>query len=169
MAHHTTATVRDAHHIDGEVWTRGRNAISFIALISWVAAIAGFFLFPERFFQSYLLGFVYSVFLVLGGTFFVMTMFLAGAAWSVTMRRIAENIMITIPLGLVLFIPIALGMHHIYEWSHAEVVARDHLLQEKSAFLNPQGFIIRGIIYFALWSLWAWRIYANSNKQDKNR
>jgi hypothetical protein len=167
MVHHTATAARDTYHLDGEAWARGRNAISFIALISWIAAIAGFFLSPERFFQSYTLGFVCAVFLVLGSMFFLMTFYLAGAAWSVPMRRIAENIMITIPLGLVLFLPIAFGIHEIYEWSHTEVVARDHILQQKASYLNPTAFIIRTVVYFALWSLWAWRIYANSVKQDK--
>ena len=46
----------------------------------------------------------------LGAFFFVMVQFLTGSAWSVTMRRIMENIMITLPVGALLFIPIAFGL-----------------------------------------------------------
>ena len=49
----------------------------------------------------------------------------------------------------------------------ADVVARDALLQAKSAYLNPTGFTVRAFVFFAIWSLFAWRIYANSTKQDK--
>jgi hypothetical protein len=166
MVHHGTH-VRDSYQIDGDLWVRGRNAIAFIALISWVLTIAGYFIAPARFFQSYLAGFLFCIFIPLGAMFFIKTMYLTGAAWSVPMRRIAENIMITVPLGFLLFIPILLGIHHLYEWSHADVVAKDALLKAKSAYLNSNGFIIRAFVFFAIWSLWAWRIYQQSTKQDK--
>ena len=166
MVHHGTH-VRDSYQIDGDLWTRGRNAIAFIALISWIALIAGYFMAPERFFQSYLVGFLFWIFIPLGAMFFIKTGYLTGAAWSVPMRRIAENIMITVPLGFLLFLPILFGIHHLYEWSHADVVAKDALLQAKAAYLNPNGFTIRAFVFFAIWSLWAWRIYQQSTKQDK--
>jgi hypothetical protein len=166
MTEHATHA-RDSYQIDGELWTRGRNAIAFIALISWVASIAGYFLAPDRFFQSYLTSFLFWVFIPLGALFFVKVQYLTGSAWSVPVRRIAENIMITIPLGFVLFIPILLGIHNLYHWSHADVVAKDAILQSKAAYLNPTGFTVRAFVFFAIWSLWAWRIYQQSTKQDK--
>jgi hypothetical protein len=159
----------DSYYIDGDLWLRGRNAIAFVALISWIAAVAGFILAPDRFFQSYLVGFLFSVFIPLGGMFFVMVQYLTGSAWSVPMRRIAENIMMTIPVGLLLFLPILLGIHNLYEWSHAEVVAKDSILRAKSGWLNPTWFAYRGVIFFLLWTLWAWRIYKNSTQQDKTK
>ena len=78
---------QDSYRIDPALWTRGRNAIAFVALVSWIAAIAGYFVDPARFFQSYLVGFLFSIFIPLGGLFFLMVMFLTGSAWSVTMRR----------------------------------------------------------------------------------
>jgi hypothetical protein len=157
----------DSYYITGEQWVRGRNAIAFVALISWIAAIAGFFLDSPRFFQSYLVGFLFSVFIPLGGLFFIMTMYLTGSAWSVPMRRISENIVMTIPLGLLLFLPILLGVHDLYEWSHAEVVRQDAILRAKSGYLNPTWFAYRGVIFFLLWTLWAWRLYKHSTQQDK--
>src|SRR5687768_16374661 len=105
MIQHAT-DVQDCYRVDPALWTRGRNAIAFVALISWIAAIAGYFLEPARFFQSYLVGFLFSIFIPLGGLFFLMVMFLTGSAWSVTMRRIVENMVVTLPLGFVLCIPI---------------------------------------------------------------
>lgn len=167
--HHDDTHVRDSYQIDGELWTRGRNAIAFIALVSWIATIAGYFLAPERFFESYLTGFLFVVFIPLGSMFFIKTMYLTGAAWSIPMRRIAENIMMTIPLGLVLFIPILLGMHHLYHWSHTADVLNDPILKLKMGYLNANGFTVRGIVFFAIWSLFAWQIYRNSTKQDTTK
>lgn len=167
MTQHATQHTADAHYIDGGLWTRGRNAMAFIFLISAITCVAGYFTDPARFFQSYLVAFLLCMFIALGGMFFLMVQFLTGSAWSVPMRRINENLVMTIPLGLVLFVPIVLGLHHLYEWSHAEVVAKDAVLRTKAAYLNPQMFTLRGVIFFALWSLWSWRIYRNSTLQDK--
>ena len=168
MIRHATSNT-DSYQIDGDLWVRGRNGIAFVALISWIAAAAGFFLDPNRFFQSYLVGFLFTVFIPLGAMFFVMIQYLTGSAWSVPMRRIAENIMMTIPVGFLLFLPILLGVHNLYEWSHAEVVAKDAILRSKSSWLNPTWFAYRGVIFFLLWTLWAWRIYKNSTQQDKTK
>ena len=157
----------DSFQIDADLWTRGRNGIAFVALVSWIAAIAGWFLSPDRFYQSWLVGFLFCIFIPLGAMFFVKIQYLTGSAWSIPMRRIAENIMITIPLGFLLFIPILIGLHELYEWSHEDVVARDALLTAKAAYLNSGAFMIRAFVFFAIWSLFAWRIYANSTKQDK--
>ena len=52
-------------------------------------------------------------------------------------------------LGLaVLFLPIYFGIHSLYEWSHADVVAADPILQKKSAYLNESFFTGRAVAYF---------------------
>ena len=53
----------------------------------------------------------------------------------------------------------------MYEWAGASA-AHDHLLARKIGFLNSQWFILRGILVIALWSLFSWRLYANSRAQD---
>jgi hypothetical protein len=157
----------DSYYIDGGLWTRGRNVIVFIALVSWIAAIAGFLADPARFFQSYLVGFIFCVTIPLGAMFFVMMQYLTGSAWSVPMRRIAENIAVSIPVGGLLFIGVALGIPYLYEWSHADVVAKDAVLSGKAGYLNPQWFIIRAVIYFVIWTLWSNRLHKNSTEQDR--
>src|SRR5919199_550614 len=103
MAHGThTHTTRDSWQIDADFWTRTRNAIAFIALVSWIASVAGYFIAPERFFQSYVFSFLAVMFVPLGAMFFLMTGYLTGAAWNVPMRRIAENLMVAIPAGVLL-------------------------------------------------------------------
>ena len=87
-ATHATATLtRSIRRFGRADATRLRLSLSS----RWIAAIAGYFLDPSRFFQSYLVGFLFSIFIPLGGLFFLMVMFLTGSAWSVPMRRIVEN------------------------------------------------------------------------------
>jgi hypothetical protein len=169
MEQRTLAQARESWRIEDPTWTKVRNVIVFVMLASWLASAAGYFTDPKRFFASYLTGFVDVTVIPLGCLFFVMVMFLTGSAWSVTMRRIFETVMFAIPIGALLFIPVVLGIHELYEWSHADHVAHDKILQGKAAWLNATGFTIRGFVYFAIWSFLAWRIYANSTKQDRTR
>jgi hypothetical protein len=160
----------DSYYIDNGLWTRGRNGIVFIALLSWIASIAGFISNPNRFFESYLMGFLFCLTIPLGATFFVMIQYLTGSAWSVPMRRIAENLMVTIPVGALLFVPILFGLNHLYEWTHADWIKTESLMGTagKTGYLNPQWFLIRAAIFFLLWTLWTSRIYSHSTRQDKD-
>ncbi len=162
----TLEQARENWRLDPSTWTRIRNVIVFAALISWVGVIAGYFTDPERLFPSYLTGFMAPTVILLGCLFFIMVMFLTGSAWSVTVRRFFETMAATIPVAAILILPVLFGIHHLYEWSHEAVVAKDHILQGKHAWLNPQAFTIRAFICIAIWSLWSLRIYSNSVKQD---
>lgn len=163
---HSHAATRDNYQLELSRWNAGRNALALAALIGIIACIAGYFTDPARFFHSYLVAFAFTTFIGLGSFFFVMVQFLTGSAWSVTMRRIMENIMITLPLGLVLFVPVWFGLKDIYPWMNPDLVAANETLRAKSSYLSSGFFGLRAVIYFLLWSLWAGSIYRQSTKQD---
>ncbi|NJL28411.1 MAG: hypothetical protein HC897_11250 [Thermoanaerobaculia bacterium] len=83
------------------------------------------------------------------------------------MRRVAEHIAGTLPLFALLFVPILLGFHHLYEWSHEQAVAGSHVLQHKQPYLNATGFQLRGVVYVAAWALLAWFFRRASMRQDE--
>src|SRR4051812_40520474 len=120
----------DSYFIDKGLWNRGRSAIVLVALVSWIACIAGFVANPDRFFESYLMGYLFCITIPFGATFFVMFQYLTGSAWSVPMRRIAENLMVTIPVGAILFIPIVFGLNHLYEWMNPDWIRNEILTQK---------------------------------------
>lgn len=167
MSH--AATVTPNYRLESARWSTGRNVLVLAALISIVACVAGYFQDPDRFFRSYLVAFAYTCAIGLGAFFFVMVQFLSGSAWSVTMRRIMENIMITLPVGVLLFVPIAFGLSHIYPWTNATLLNSSELLRAKSGFLTDKFFIARTYGYFILWSIWIFAIYRQSTKQDGSR
>ena len=45
-----------------------------------------------------------------------------GGAWGVVIRRPCEAAARTMPLVLLMFVPIAIGIPNLYEWSHANIV-----------------------------------------------
>jgi hypothetical protein len=160
-------TQTDAYQLDAARWTKGRNTLVLAVLISVIACVAGFINDPVRFHRSYLVAFAYVAAAGLGAFFFVMVQYLTGSAWSVTMRRIMENIMVTLPVGMILFIPVALGLKDIYPWMDRAMVAADPVLKQKANYLSENFFILRAYIMFALWSIWIFAIYYQSTKQDK--
>jgi hypothetical protein len=120
----------------------------------------------ERLLQTYLVSYTYYLSLALGGLFFVMLQHVTRAGWSVVVRRLAEGIATNVMLMAALAVPLVLGMHHIYHWSHADAVAHDPLLAAKAGFLNPTFFTIRLAVYFLVWSLLAWFFFRTSTTQD---
>jgi hypothetical protein len=150
-------------------WNTGRNVLAFAALVSVILCALGYWQDPARFFRSYMVAFAFTAATGLGATFFVMVQYLTGSAWSVTVRRIMENIMITLPVGAILFIPVAFGLKYIYSWTDATMVAADPSLRLKAGYLTEQAFVIRAYIYFALWSIWIFSIAHQSTKQDTEK
>jgi hypothetical protein len=65
-----------------------------------------------------------------------------------------------------LFVPVLLGLHDLYEWSHADAAANDALLRWKAPFLNVPFFLVRAAVYFGCWSLIALLYYRGSRGQD---
>src|SRR5579883_1756750 len=100
----------DNYQMEESRWSTGRNVLMFAALASIILCVVGYINDPARFFRSYMVAFAFTSVIGLASFFFVMVQFLTGSAWSVTLRRIMENIMFTLPFGLILFIPVAFGL-----------------------------------------------------------
>ncbi len=137
-----------------------------LGVVGLVASIAGFFMDREQFFHSYLVAYCFWLGITLGGLFFTMLHHIVSADWSTVLRRITESIMMAMPVMAILFIPIAVGIHDLYHWSHADAVATDKLLQHKAGWLNTTGFLIRAFIYFAIWTTLAFLLYKASMDMD---
>jgi hypothetical protein len=150
-------------------WSTGRNVLAFAALVSVVLCVFGYWQDPTRFFRSYTVAFAFAASTGLGAFFFVMVQYLTGSAWSVTVRRIMENIMITLPACAILFLPVAFGLKDIYSWTNTAMVMADPALRLKAGYITENAFIIRTYIYFGLWSLWIFSIYHQSTKQDTEK
>ena len=169
MSHPQNAPVIDRERVTipaGHAWTR----LPLIGAVVGAIGVGASFVLrqgdPTQFLHSWLVSFMFFLSLALGALFFVLIHLIANASWSTAVRRIAENIMGTLPLFILLFVPIALGMHDLYHWTHAEAVAHDELLQAKQGYLNTNFFLIRAAVCFAAWSLLSWWFLGQSRRQD---
>ena len=148
-----------------------RRQGTIAAVVGLVLAGVGFLLAGEhgleRFFEAYLVAYTFWTGIALGSLALLMVQHLTGGAWGVVIRRPLEAAAQTLPFMAVLFIPIVLGMGHLYHWSHAEAVAHDPVLQQKAAYLNVPFFIVRQVIYFVIWSGMAALLTKWSAEQDR--
>lgn len=132
-----------------------------------VVSAIGYVSNPEQFFTSYLMAYMLVLGLTLGALAFAMIHQLSGGAWGVVARQSLGAASRVIPYLTILFIPIILGMSHLYEWTHADIVANDEILKGKAAYLNTQFFIVRAVIYFAVWNGLAFFLNKWSKEQDE--
>ena len=122
--------------------------------------------------HGYLVSYAALLTITLGGLFFVALQHLVGAAWSVTVRRLAEIIAANMPLMALLTLPIVvsllMGSDALYSWNNSQVVQANELLANKRAYLNAPFFCIRLAVFFAAWCGLGWFFYSRSVKQDNS-
>lgn len=126
------------------------------AVLGGVLFLFGLFIAPERAWAGYLIGFVFFVGLGLAGGLFLSVLTLAGSRWATAMRRIPEAMTTTLPVAALLGVALVGGVHSLYEWSHESAVTGDVLLEGKAPYLNWGFFLLRLVVFFALW-IWATR------------
>lgn len=140
-------------------------ALGIGLVLGGICVIGGFFS-PGDFFRSYLMGYLFWLGLTLGSMAIVMMQYLTAGAWGIVTRRPLESASRTLPLCAILFIPIAIGIPRLYDWAHSDLVHNEYVLRHRSVYMNPTMFIIRAIIYFAIWGIFTYFLNKWSAEQD---
>src|SRR5262249_37621030 len=104
---------------------------------------------------------------------------LTGGAWAVVSRRVLEAATRCLPMVVLLFIPLALGVFggKVYtwtQWAHgpqSEHVM--HLLAQRGWFMTPASWVLRTAVYFAIFggmiyllNKWSLQQDSTSNPED---
>jgi hypothetical protein len=147
-----------------------------VGVVFSIAAVALAFKNVDEFFRAYLLGFMCWLGVALGSMAIIMIRHLTGGGWGVVIRRLQGAAMRTLPALTILFIPILVAVFQgrIYPWAMpldqvADPRIREHLQIHKfikEAYLNPSGFLIRAVIYFAIWNLLSFLLSMWSKQGD---
>jgi hypothetical protein len=143
----------------------GRRALG-VGILALAGSVLGALSSPDQFFRSYLLAFIFWNGLAVGSLAVLMLQYLTGGAWGIAIRRELEAATRTLPLCALFFLPLAFGLQRLYEWTHADVVAKDELLAKKAAYLNAPFFLGRTAVAFAAWMLAAHFMSRWSQEQD---
>jgi hypothetical protein len=143
------------------------SRIGWILLILGIAIVGGAYIADARraaFNNIILFLFVTSI---AGGSLFLVALeYIAGAVWSVPMRRVMEFLAGLVPVLPLLALPLLANLHDLFHWTHPEAVAADAILKGKEPYLNVPFFIIRFVIVFVLWNLFYVLFTRNSRAQD---
>lgn len=126
----------------------------------------GFYFDTEQALRSWLLGFIFWGGLTFGSIGIVMLQYLTGGAWGVVIRRVVEAAMRTLPLVVVLFLPLLFGVTYLYEWTH--LPPDDYTVIHRGWYQTTQSWILRSVIYFAVFAIIAYLLNKWSVAQDKS-
>ncbi|MBR7208583.1 hypothetical protein [Hymenobacter negativus] len=108
------------------------------------------------------------------GTVFMAINYVAYAGWSVMVKRISEALSAwVIPGGVIMLIIFLVGRHDIFHWTHEGIMDKnspnyDAIIAGKSGFLNLPFYLIRTIVYLAIWAYFSWKLRQLSLQEDLN-
>jgi hypothetical protein len=163
-----TATTTETYQPQGTPLPGLRQFGMTVGALGVVLAIIGFFMSPvDRFYQAYLVAYTFWMGVILGSMALLMVQHLSGGVWGIVLRRPFEAAVRTLPFMTILFFPIVLGMHSLYEWSHEGVSETDPIIAAKALYLNTPFFLARQVIYFAIWNLIGFLLTKWSHEHDR--
>src|SRR5882672_10934047 len=152
------------------VKTIGQRSLIIGVIFSVIAAVLAV-KDADQFFQAYLIGFMAWLGVTLGSMAILMLRHLTKGAWGMVIRRILGAAMRCAPLMAVLFVPLLFGVRRLYLWARpldsiADNHLREHLQEITKTYLSVNGFILRAVIYFAIWNLLSFLLTKWSAEQD---
>jgi hypothetical protein len=128
---------------------------SVAALVGLVVLIVGFFVETTRTFLAYLTAFSAFAAIGLGALAFLMITHAMGAKWPIVVRRQTEALASSLFVLAFLFIPILFGLSELYLWARLDEVELPHhvamVIEKKRAYLDGRFFIVRSVLFFAIW------------------
>lgn len=105
----------------GNAWDNAWKIAAALGAVGILALAFGYSADPRRFAFAWLFAFIAFLTIALGNIFFVFVSYLTGASWSVAIRRVAEIAGAAIPVFALLFVPVWLSRHELYEWAQHEL------------------------------------------------
>ena len=121
----------------------------------------------STFFGAYLMAFLFWTGLSLGALVLLAVNHMAGGSWGALIRRPLEAMVAALPLTALFFVPLLFGIGALYPWADPVYVAAHPLVEFKAGYLNTPWFIIRGVLYFAVWIGVAWFFLRTAREQDE--
>lgn len=127
-----------------------------VGLAAIVVLLIGALFDPDAFFHAYLFAFMLWLGVPIGCMAMLMTHQLTGGRWAWSLRGMLEPGTRTLPLLVILFVPVVIGMPWLYVWTHEAAVMESEALRHKAAYLNVPFFLVRAAVFFVSWLLVGW-------------
>jgi hypothetical protein len=135
----------------------------------------------DHIYRAWLLGLMLTFGFSCGGLTLLMVQYVTGGKWGLLLRRPLEAMSRTMPLVFLYWVGLGLVVKKLYMWANPAIAQNDlskglinedqmlaiqHAIGWKKPMLNVPTFWIAGIVCFAIWGLYAWRLNTLSLKRD---
>ena len=162
--------------VDG--WRSRALAVgSVFSVIAVVLAVADGSI--DHVLRAWLLGLMLTFGFSVGGLALLMVQYCTGGKWGLLLRRPLEAMSRTLPLVFVYWVVVALEMKRLYLWAQVSDVSaalksglinefQAHCIEFKRPMLNPGAFVLVGLLCFAIWGFYAWRLNSLGIKRDSD-
>jgi hypothetical protein len=145
---------------------RGRSMV--VGVGAGVLALIGLVTAPDQFYRAYLLAFMLCLGLSLGSLGLLIIIHLTNGRWGLVIRRILEAATKNFGLMAFLFLPFYFGIPHLYPWFKAADLAQSEDLRWIHAvYLDRPQYMVRALIYFAIWGMLTYFFTRWSAEQDE--
>ncbi len=154
-------------------WNGGRGIVTgagAAGLVLLLITFAGLAVDAQRTMFSYLVAFAYWAGIGIASLVLLMIFHTFKAKWMTVLRRPIEAMATSVLLFAVLFIPIIIGIKHIYIWVDPPASMGQEALKvlgHKHAYLNTTAFVVRSVVYFAILVLLSSTFFRWSTRQDE--
>jgi hypothetical protein len=136
-----------------------------LTLLGGVSLVLGLLWTPQRTWANILLLSYYLVGLGLGGLLIVALHYVTGARWSVPLRRVPESLTAVLPGGAMGIMAVLLFRPSLYPWLITADQVPDSPLGH--LWLRRPFFLLRALVYLAVWMAFAGAIVHTSRRQDR--
>lgn len=140
-------------------------ALSVGALGLLTAIVAGC-LRPRAFYYGYVCGFLLWTGVPLGGAGLLMLHHLTGGRWGWSIRRPVDAAVASVPLILLAFIPIALGLRQLYPWA-TQAFPDEPRYAFRAWYLQAPFFYLRAAIILGLWVVGGLLLRTLTRRQER--
>lgn len=132
---------------------RMQNRWLFAGVGAALVALGLWLLLPRVAVRGYLAAFLFWCGAPLGGAAILMLHFLVGGRWGPPLRPALGAALRTLPLFVILFLPIAFALSSLYPWIDAGARAASETMSHRAAYLNPAFFLVRAFVFLGVWSV----------------
>jgi hypothetical protein len=156
-----------------------------IAVLFTVVAVVLAFLdgSADHIYRAWIVGLMLTFGFCCGGLTLLMVQYCSGGKWGLLLRRPLEAMSRTMPLVFLYWVGLGFMLKRLYMWANPglldEVIQKNlvtpeqvqtikHAIEWKHPMLNVGAFWLVGLICFAIWGFYAWRLNTLSLEREKD-
>jgi len=163
------------------------RALVIAVLFAVVAVVLAFLDGPkdgvDHVFRAWVVGLVLTFGFSCGGLLLLMLQYVTGGKWGLLLRRPLEAMSRTLPLVFLYWLALGFMLKRLYMWANPQLAQDDlsaklisseqlqaiqHAVDWKRPMLNVGTYWIVGLICFAIWGFYTWRLNTLSLRREKD-